>query len=380
MKIDQVLLTRPGSWEALAALPGDAQVLLVFGAVSFFHEAGLVPALTQRCPGAILVGCSSSGEVTDQGVEEGCCTVTALSFERVRLQAFATSLADMGDSESAGVRLGGDLLAPDLNAVLLFGPGVHINGSALLQGLSHTLGANIPVMGGLAGDGGAFVQTYTLSPGGISDHQVVALGLYGEGLVLGHGSLGGWEPFGPERRVTRSAGNVLYELDGEPALDIYKRYLGAHAAGLPASGLLFPFAMGGEQEGKDGLIRTILGVDEHSGSLILAGDVHEGGSLKLMHASTDRLVDGAEGAAMAAMEMLQGGSPALALLVSCIGRKLVMGDRVDEEVEAVAAVFGQGAVLTGFYSNGEISPFMPGGACRLHNQTMTVTTLMEKPA
>jgi hypothetical protein len=194
---------------------------------------------------------------------------------------------------------------------------------------------------------------------------------------VGHGSFGGWQPFGPVREVTRSVDNVLYELDGEPALEIYRRYLGDHAQGLPASGLLFPFAMLGDDPRRVGLVRTILGIDEATRSLVMAGDMAQGGKVRLMHASTNALIDGARAAADAAAVMMSGAQPGLALLVSCVGRKLVMGGRVDEEVEAVAQVLGQGAALAGFYSNGEISPFVGEQDCRLHNQTMTITCLSE---
>jgi hypothetical protein len=91
------------------------------------------------------------------------------------------------------------------------------------------------------------------------------------------------------------------------------------------------------------------------------------------------LVDGAEVAAAATLSMLGGNADdSLAILVSCVGRKLVMGGRVDDEVEAVADVLGSQALLTGFYSYGEISPFTPGSACQLHNQTMTITCIGEK--
>ena len=184
-------------------------------------------------------------------------------------------------------------------------------------------------------------------------------------------------PFGPARKVTRSAGNLLHELDGEPALDVYKRYLGVHASGLPASGLLFPFAMLGSDHRETGLIRSILGVDEREGSLTLAGEIDPHGYLKLMHASTDALVGGAEAAAEAVQASIPAQAQGLALLVSCVGRKLVMGGRVEEEVEAVGSVLGPQALLAGFYSYGEIGPLAASGACRLHNQTMTVTWIGE---
>ena len=231
--------------------------------------------------------------------------------------------------------------------------------------------------GGLAGDGGAFSRTWTLSRHGLSERQIVAIGFSGEHIRLHQGSFHGWKPFGPVRKVTGCAGNLLYELDGHPALDVYKRYLGDYAKDLPASGLLFPFEMLGEDRSSLGLIRTILGVDEASGSLVLAGSIVERGYLRLMHASTDSLVDGAVVAAETAFRPGTDSGESLVLLVSCVGRKLVMGARVDEEVEAVAAVFGPQACIAGFYSNGEISPMRDLLTCHLHNQTMTVTHISE---
>jgi hypothetical protein len=289
----------------------------------------------------------------------------------------STVLVDMADSLSAGQRLAQQLPQAGLRAVVVLGQGVAINGSALIEGMTSVLGREIPLTGGLAGDAAAFRETWVLDNTGVHNNHLVCVGLYGEALSFTHGSFGGWQPFGPARKVTRCANNVLYELDGEPALAVYKRYLGEHARDLPASGLLFPFAMLGSDHTEVGVIRTILAVDEADGSLTLAGDIDPTGYLRLMHASTDALVDGAEAAAQAAKISLQGPEQSLALLVSCVGRKLVMGGRVDEEVEAVGAVFGQRSVLTGFYSNGEISPLTAYTECKLHNQTMTVTLLAE---
>jgi hypothetical protein len=193
---------------------------------------------------------------------------------------------------------------------------------------------------------------------------------------VGSASLGGWDPFGPERLITRSSGNILFELDGRSALDLYKLYLGDHAAELPASGLLFPLSLR-TREGDAGVVRTILAVDEESSSMTFAGDVPEGGYVRLMKANFDRLIDGAMGAARTSAGAAGVGTPDLALLISCVGRKMVLGQRVEEEVEGVREVLGEGTVLTGFYSYGEISPFTPSARCELHNQTMTITTFSE---
>jgi len=379
LRINQIINRKPADLAAaLTTLPIDsADLLLVFGSLDHFSPPGLKEVLSKAFPKALLLGCSTAGEITAGGVDDGTCTITAINFSEARLCQGSTRLAGMDDSFAAGQRLGQQLATENLKAVLLFGPGVKINGSALVNGMTSVIGSVIPITGGLAGDGGAFKETFTLDSDGVSTDRVVAVGLCSPGLKFAHGSFGGWEPFGPTRKVTRCAGNILYELDGEPALDIYRRYLGEHAKGLPASGLLFPFSMLGEDHSALGIIRTILGIDEENGSLVLAGEIIPDGFLRLMHASTDKLVNGAESAAEAAASMIQAPGESLAILVSCVGRKLVMGERVDEEVEAVGDVLGHHAVLTGFYSYGEISPFTPGASCKLHNQTMTITCLSE---
>ena len=358
---------------SLAAI--EPSLVLVFGSVDALRQSAA--AIAEAFPQAQRAGCSTAGEITGKGVEDGTLVVTALHFDQTRMAQVSTVLAGMDDSFAAGKRLATGLPIAGLRAILIFGQGVQINGSAVLSGMTEIVGSKVPITGGLAGDGGAFAQTWVLDDKGVSSDRLTCVGLYGDALQFAHGSFGGWSPFGPARKVTRSENNVLFELDGESALEVYKRYLGEHASGLPASGLLFPFAMLGSDHSEVGLIRTILGVDDASGSLTLAGDIDPNGYLRLMHASTDALVDGAEAAAEAAKAMQGSAGQGLALLVSCVGRKLVMGGRVDEEVEAVGEVFGQGATLAGFYSYGEISPFTAGVECKLHNQTMTITYISE---
>lgn len=375
MKLQQLVLRgEPTSAPDLGPLQAmQADLLLVFGSIPWMRA--LAQPLGRAFAGAVRVGCSTAGEISAQGVSDDTAVITAVKLERCSVRSARTRLAGMADSEAAGRRMAEALPAADLRAVLVLGQGVAVNGSALIQGLGDVLGPRVPITGGLAGDAAAFAETWVLNDSGLHSDEMVCVGFYGAALRFSHGSFGGWTPFGPARRVTRADHNVLYELDGEPALDIYKRYLGEHARGLPASGLLFPFLMLGDEPGEAGLVRTILGMDEAQGSLTLAGDIVQDGWLKLMHASTDALVLGAESAARASGE--RGSGPGLALLVSCVGRKLVMGDRVDEEVEAVADVFGAETLVAGFYSNGEISPEAGLLTCKLHNQTMTVTHIAE---
>lgn len=377
MLVQQTVMTRLDSATLLPLAEIDPNLVLVFAAPRFFTDPGFAPALAAAFPGASRVALSTAGEISAQGVSENSAVVSAIRFESALFRIAATDIAGMADSAAAGRRLAEQLQAPDLKAVILLSQGVAVNGSELIDGVVGVLGKQVPLTGGLAGDYGAFTQTWTLLDDVVSDHMMLAIGLYGDSINFAHGSFGGWQSFGPARRATKAVGNVLYELDGEPALDIYRRYLGEYASGLPASGLLFPFAILSDDRQESGLIRTLLAMDETVGSLTMAGDIPEGGFLKLMHASTDALIDGAEAAAEAARRMYSAEGQSIALLVSCVGRKLVMGDRVDEEVEAVGAVFGQNCQLAGFYSNGEISPFIESTECKLHNQTMTITWLSE---
>lgn len=380
MKTTQIRLKQNSDFDS--ALQGLAQfqpdLIMAFGNISFFSSPKLADTLKKIVPDCALAGCSTAGEISIDRVYDNTCVLTAIKFEKTKVHACSATIEGMHDSFGVGERLVAGLPAADLVAVLVFGTGVAINGSALVAGMQSKLPASVTISGGLAADSGAFKQTWTLGPEGSHDNRIVAVGLYGGEVKISYGSFAGWEPFGPARKVTRCEENVLYELDGERALDIYKRYLGDYAKDLPGSGLLFPFEMLGQDQEKSNIFRTILGVDEEQGSLTLAGDIDPKGYLKLMHSSTDKLIEGAETAAKTAFHAGNSGADtALAVLVSCIGRKLVMGDRVDEEIEAVADVLGKSTTVTGFYSNGEIAGTTFHGECHLHNQTMTITWISE---
>jgi len=361
------------------ALFGDLQphLVTVFGAPVFFSDSRFVRELQNAYPDACLLGCSTAGEISGEGVTENDCILTGVQFSHSRVVQASALLGSMDDSFDAGSRIGAQLASSGLRAIIVFAPGVAINGSALVDGIVRRLGKTVPITGGLAGDGGAFARTWTLRSEGASSNEIVAIGLHGDSLDFAHGSFGGWKAFGPARKVTRCEGNVVYEIDNEPALVVYQRYLGIHAQDLPASGLLFPFAIVDAEGNEVGPIRTILGVDRDAGTLTLAGTVQAGSYIKLMHADTDRLVGGATTAAEFARKVRPVSGASLALLVSCIGRKLVMGKRVGEEVAAVSRVLGRASTLTGFYSYGEISPGAASLACGLHNQTMTISWLGE---
>ncbi|MBM3779690.1 MAG: hypothetical protein FJW23_15865, partial [Acidimicrobiia bacterium] len=328
-------------------------------------------------PDACVAGCTTAGEISNDGVADETAVVTALQLEHTRCVPATVDLKDCDSSRAAGRRLAASL--PDhqtLRHVLVFSDGLKVNGSDLVQGLTTSLPAEVIVTGGLSGDGSRFKSTAVVAGGTLREGAIVAIGFYGDRLRVGTGSLGGWDSFGLERLVTRADGNVLYELDGQSALSLYKKYLGEQARDLPASGLLFPLSVRAAGQ-TAGVVRTVLSVDEQADSMTFAGDIPVGSHARLMKANFDRLIDGAIRAARASAMSLAGGKADCALLISCVGRKMVLQQRVEEEIDGVRDVVGAGAVLTGFYSYGEISPFTPTARCELHNQTMTITTFAE---
>lgn len=383
MKVEQARFEKCPSDEELKPLAAiGPHLVLVFGSVALLDDRVLRQRLSAAFAKAALAGCTTAGEISRQGVSDNSLIVTAIAFDAPGLAMACEDIEDMADSRRAGARLAGALLTAmgghQPHNVIILGQGVAINGSALIEGMRSALPRHTLISGGLAGDAGAFKRTLTLSRKAVSHRQLIAIGFHAPRTALRHGCFHGWKPFGPLRKVTRCAGNILHELDGQPALDVYARYLGEHARDLPASGLLFPFEMLGRDQNAMGLIRTILDVDRSSGTLTLAGDIIDQGYLRLMHATTDSLVEGAEAAAQAALpEPTNRSGDGLSLLFSCVGRKLVMGSRVDEEIDAIAAVFGARSWVAGFYSNGEISPSMDGQHCDLHNQTMAIAHLYE---
>lgn len=351
---------------------GNAQLVFLFGSPTSLENQEAMAELRERFPKAKLVGCSTAGEILGPHVSDDGLVATAVLFSDTPVQVASVNVNDGVSSEEVGKALAKKLPPADLKHVLVFSDGLAVNGSELVQGLLPSLPANVQVTGGLAGDGANFARTLVID-GDCSEHQVTAVGLYGEHVEVGYGSLGGWDSFGPMRKVTKSSANVLYELDGQPALELYKQYLGEQAQGLPATGLLFPLSV--QVAGAEGEVtRTILAVDEEEQSLTFAGDIPEGSTARLMKANFDRLVEGAHGAALRSKTSE---NAELALLISCVGRKLVLKQRVEEEVEAVQEALGQNVAMTGFYSYGEICPAAPEANCELHNQTMTITTIRE---
>jgi hypothetical protein len=356
----------------------EGTLVLAFGASSFLDAPGPIAELRAAFPNSHLVGCSTSGEIFGDCIHDGTLAVAVAQLERSRVATATAAVSSAADSFAAGAAIAQALTADDLRAVLIMSDGLNVNGSELVRGLNSVLRQDIVVTGGLAGDRDRFQRTWVLAGGAPQSGAVAAVGLYGDDVLVTHGSRGGWDRFGPMRTVTKSNGNVLFELDGKPALDLYKTYLGELAAGLPATALLFPLALRSDTQDTKLLVRTILSVDETRKSLTFAGDIPQGSCAQLMRANFERLIEGAaEAAAVASPKQVQPDRDVLSIAISCVGRRLILGQRSEEEITAAIEAMPIGTKQVGFYSYGEISPYA-SGRCDLLNQTMTLTTISER--
>lgn len=381
MKTEQWIWDAKSQWKNLEGEPlASTDLVIFFGGRDVLSQKERYQEMEDKFPDAIIIGCSTAGEIIGEEVFDESIVLSAISFEKTEVKLASLDFEKAGIPEvQAGMRLGKELNNPDLKAVFILSDGQMVNGSELVKGLSLALGENVVLTGGLAGDGGRFEKTLVSANNTPQSGQVAVIGFYGEAIRVGHGSVGGWDPFGPVRTVTKSEGNVLYQLDEHPALELYKQYLGEDAEQLPGSALLFPLQINQSDQAGHGTVRTVLNIDETSQSMTFAGDIPEGYQAQLMMANFENLIDGASEAANHASiaEMAQSGNESLALLISCVGRKMVLGQRTEDEVEAVQEVLGPNTRQLGFYSYGEISPHVTLGSCQLHNQTMTITVFQE---
>lgn len=356
----------------------NASLVIVFGSTENLKNSDNFIELKKIFEDAIFIGSSTAGEILGTNVFDNTIIATAIQFEKTTVKYASKVIDSAEDSFDAGKYLIETLNNDNLTHVFVLSDGLNVNGSELVKGLRDNLPDTISVTGGLAGDGASFKETYILNNKcEAKTKKIAAIGFYGSNLTIGYGSMGGWDSFGIERLVSKSENNVLYELDGKPALALYKSFLGEQYSNqLPASGLLFPLNLRIKQ-GDDPIVRTILAINEEDQSLTFAGDIPVGSYVRLMKANFDRLIDGAVGAAKSTLTNENNNNPDLAILISCVGRKLLLKQLVEEEVEGVKEILGPNTVLCGFYSYGEISPFSKDAKCELHNQTMTITVFKE---
>lgn len=377
MKTVQLVKHKNKDWQYIVENQElKAPLVLVFGNRYLLEDTTIYQDIKAKFPDGHIVFGSACAEISSNTVNEESITVTAIEFEKSTFQIKTSNVLNTNlDSFKTGNDLIKQLPQDNLKYVLVVSEGSFINGSQLTKGMSASTEDNLLITGGLCGDDARFEKTLASYNENPKEGELVAIGFYGDTLEISFSIHGGWTPFGPERTVTRSKDNILYELDGQPALNLYKTYLGEKAKDLPGAALLYPLNVTSEGENQS-IVRSILNIDEAENAVVLAGDIKENSKVQLMMTNVDNIANASEQAAKQALEHRQN-KPELALLVSCIGRKLVLDQRVEEEIEEVIEVIGKDTVISGFYSYGEIAPFHGEVACQLHNQTMTITLISE---
>jgi len=353
----------------------EAQLLLCFGSKDILQDTSIFNMLKAKFPAANIAMCSTAGEIYNTEVADNTLSIAALRFAHTRIETGSVTIDDFENSYDAGQGLIGKFNKEDLSYLLVLSDGSKVNGSELVRGLNNAANHSLLITGGLAGDGSNFQSTLAGLNAPPVAGLILGIGFYGNHIQINHGSQGGWEMFGLEKKVTRSSSNILYEIDNKKALELYKKYLGNEADALPGSALLFPLAVVLPDTGEQ-VVRTILSINEDDGSMTFAGDIPEGAQVRFMKANFDKITNAASGAALQSLAT-DHKTPKLALLISCVGRKLILQSRTDEEVEAVDEIYKHNTLLTGFYSYGEISPLVKGKQCQLHNQTITITSFDE---
>jgi len=374
-------LYKAGKWQDISGHSDDSisfELVLVFGDINELKSPLIHEHIRALYPAADIVVASTSGEIIRDQVIDNCVVATAVSFSTTKTRSISKKFCDYSSVFQLGNDLFNDLNAanPDLAGIFLVSDGHLVNGSELVEGLNHANVNNLPITGGLAGDNAFFSNTLTGLNGMPDEGNVIGVGFYGKQFLIGHEHWGGWDEFSRERIITRSENNVLYEIDGQSALGLYKEYLGVYADKLPGSGLLFPLSVLIENK-KGKIVRTILGINEDENSMTFAGNMPVGSKVRLMKASFDKLIEGVYNASSASVAQINNNQPQLCIVISCVGRKLILKERVVEEVEAACAQLGRDVTITGFYSNGEICPIAAGAPCELLNQTVTISSFCE---
>ena len=373
MRVATLCYSGEGGWR-FDGPPVDApQLVIWFSAYSQVNTPGVFEGLKQTFPDAVIAGCSTNGEIYRGEAMDGACVAAAIRFDSTRIKACIATPGPGDDAHAAGLGLAKQLLQADLKAVYVLSDAFSFNGADLVEGLIEGLPKEVVLAGGMAGDDAALLSSTLVGlNGALRGSAAVAIGFYGSSVRVGQGVAGGWDTLGPSRHVTRSEGATVFEFDGQPALDLYERLVGDAST---LARLRHPFAFKSDPDTAQDVIREVVAVDKVEKSITFIDKVPQGWWGQILRGVDDRLVDGASRAARRAGLNGSDGD-ALGLVVSCIGRKWVMGQRIGDETEAVQEE-APGTPTIGFYSYGEIAPHNRTGRCTLHHASVSVTVLSE---
>lgn len=371
MRVKQYLFESPENIDEVAIMNGEGFVL-VFSDRELLENRDWIKKLSEGQKDVIYV--STAGEIYDDGVTEGKIVITDFSFQKTKTKHLKFNKLNYNSDTEMGKAIYNDLEKEGLKYVWMFSDGHLVNGENVINGFEELNENHIHLYGGLAGDGNDFNKTIIGINQCSAEGDLIVIAFYGDDLVMNSSYGGGWWQFGPLKKVTKSVDNIVYEINGKPALDVYKKYLGPDAEELPSSALLFPLCLINENQ-MEGVVRTILSIDEGDKSMTFAGNIPEGSEVKMMRATLDDLMSAAYDASEELAHDGEDTNNSFVLAVSCVGRKLVYESHVDDEFYSIKKWFPN-TTIGGFFSYGEICPNHDENL--LHNQTLTLTELYEK--
>jgi hypothetical protein len=339
------------------------------------HEAEpapIVAGVREMHPQIDIVGSSSAAELSSVlGFQEGSVTLALFASDTVQMSGgLGTGIAD--DPEGAA-REALREASPRSEAeprLCLTAPAPHQEPLRVLHELRSELGDHVPVLGGVSsatfddpGSAWQFCNDRFV-------HDGIPVLLFSGELAVSYGVDNGWRPVGKPARVTRSAGGIVHEIDGRPALEFYERYLGAGAGPSPAN----PLAVF-EEGADDFYLRAAATHNPETGSIVVFGGPPEDATVQLAVAMTDEIFEGTRSAVRKAVEHFPAdATPEAAVVFSCMVRKAVLGSQTATETEITRDELAANLPLCGFYSYGEIAP-LESGSTQLHNETIVAVLL-----
>jgi hypothetical protein len=376
MKIIQMKFAAGSGWTELRhdhVEHHEIDLVLGFAPSGMLKEGNLYDEVSTLFPMAQIILSSSAGEFIDDKLSDDALTLTAIRFEKAKVKTAMTDITTSKNSFEAGYYLSRAFEHKGLRSLILFCDGQQVNASQLAFSLQQYLPPDVIITGGLAGS-----QDKQPSLIGLNSQpaagRIACIGFYGEELKVTYGNNSGWIPFGPERKVTRSKNNTVYELGGIPVLEVYNLYLRDRKYNIAGSQMLFPIAVRFENSAGT-VIRTIQSVDEGLFSITYSGNVPEGSKVSLLRADSDSLINGAANAVSLSTQQMP--SPELAIIMSCAERRNILNGRSSEELLAIKNALGRNTAISGLFTPGEIAPAGPDLKCELFKQSVIVTAISE---
>jgi hypothetical protein len=354
----------------------EAKLLVVF-ASDAYALTELLPAVRAVAPGAALIGCSTSGEIAASGATDSGVVVMALGGPGFSVATAAADVDELGlrEAGSSVARVAEQVASSTHRVLLVLSDGLAGDQEEIVRGAYAVVGAEVPLVGGCAGDDLRMESTAQLHEGRVLRRSVVAAAI-GSDAPLGIGVEHGWRRVGDAMVVTASDGVRVLSLDDEPALDVYLRRLGAPAQAHTDAAAFTRFALThplGVSRRSSEEVRMVAEADFETRSLVCIARVPQGGLAWIMEGDEDSVLEATDAACSAALAALEGHVPLGLFAFDCIARRGVLGDDgVRREVERIS-LHAADAPVGGFYTYGEIARHSPVGG--FHNQTLVVLAI-----